>query len=147
MPPLIEYMPYVWVTIIICAVLLEAATTGLVAIWFMPGALLALILSLFNLPVWLQSFLFFLLSAILLICNKTVFRRLFKKRPIVATNVDAIIGKQALVIEKIDNINGQGLVKINSQIWTARSADPDRIYPEGELVKVVALEGVKLICE
>lgn len=144
---LIELMPYVWVTLIICAVLLEAATTGLVAIWFMPGALLALILSIIDIPVWIQSLSFFLLSLVLLICYNAIFKKLVKKRTVTPTNVDALIGKQALVIEKIDNIQGKGLVKINSQIWTARSLDPNRIYPEGELVKIIALEGVKLICE
>ncbi len=144
---LVETMPYIWASVIVFAVFLEAATAGLVAVWFMPGAILALLLSLTGALVWLQSLLFFITSVLLLVFYNTIIKKFARKRPITPTNADAVIGKRALVIEKIDNIQESGLVRVNSQIWTARSSDPDRIYPEGELVKVIALEGVKLICE
>ena len=62
-------------------------------------------------------------------------------------NLDAIIGEKAVVVDKIQNIAGSGQVKVHNQIWSARSSDPDVIFEEGDVVSVVAIEGVKLICK
>ena len=50
-------------------------------------------------------------------------------------------------MEPIDNIEGIGQVKVRGQIWTARSYDKDIKYEKGEILNVVAIEGVKLICK
>ena len=51
-------MLYVWIAILVTAVVVEAATSDFVAIWFFPAALISLILSLFDVPVWLQILVF-----------------------------------------------------------------------------------------
>ena len=65
---------------------------------------------------------------------------------IVPTNADALIGAQAVVIEAINNLHAQGQVKIRGQVWTARSSEEGVTYEKGEVVSVLAIEGVKLIC-
>ena len=75
-------------------------------------------------------------------------RTIFKKTLRVhhePTNADAVIGEQAIVTERISNIENQGLVKVRGQIWSARSADGTELEV-GELVSVISIEGVKLIC-
>ena len=59
------------------------------------------------------------------------------------TNADRVIGTQAVVIQTIDNLQGRGQVVIAGQTWTARSA-ADEILPEGMLVRVLRIEGVKV---
>ena len=55
-----------------------------------------------------------------------------------------IIGKECRVVETVDNISGTGAVYVDGKTWTARSAD-DEVIGEGELVKAIRIEGVKLI--
>ena len=62
------------------------------------------------------------------------------------TGIEDIIGSKGVVVEKIDNFAGCGEVKVNGNIWSARGAGEDDIFEVGESVRVVAIEGVKLIC-
>ena len=63
----------------------------------------------------------------------------------VKTNLDTVVGNEALVIETIDNINGKGAVKIFGKIWSALSEDGS-IIDKNELVTVKEIRGVKLVC-
>ena len=63
----------------------------------------------------------------------------------VATNADSLIGQEAVVTEKIDNLRSTGTVQINGQEWTARSVNPEHIIEKDEVVMVRSIEGVKLI--
>ena len=137
---------FVWLGILIIAFISEIATTALVTVWFMPGALVALILSAMDLPIWVQVLVFAVISVIMLLLSKTIFKKYIRKKPIEKTNSDALVGKNAIVTEEIDNLQGRGLVKINSQIWSARSADNTKKIEKGNIVEIVGIEGVKLIC-
>jgi len=61
------------------------------------------------------------------------------------TNAESLIGQEAVVIERIDNVRGTGHVRIGGMEWTARSVRADQTIEEGEIVMVRAIEGVKLI--
>lgn len=138
-------MTVFWTALLVLAVIAEASTTALIAVWFIPGALLALIFSALNFPLWTQMLAFFLSG--LGILFRVAFReKLFKQKNIVATNADAVIGKKAVVTDRIDNISSQGAVKVGPSVWTARSVDGS-VIEERTVVEVVAIEGVKLICK
>jgi len=47
-------MIFFWTAVLIISVIAEAVTTALVAVWFIPGAIVALVIAAFNLPLWLQ---------------------------------------------------------------------------------------------
>ena len=70
-------------------------------------------------------------------------KNILKKEP-VKTNADRYIGKLAVVTEGISNIDAKGQVKVDNQIWSARSEDGSQIA-EGTRVNVLRIEGVKLI--
>ncbi len=137
---------FIWIGILVLAFITEIATAALVAVWFMPGALAGLILSSLNVPIWIQVLVFTILSLIMLSLSKTIFQKYIRKKPIVRTNTDSLLGKNAVVIEDINNLHGQGAVKINSQTWSARSADPSITIKKGSIVEITKVEGVKLIC-
>ena len=61
-------------------------------------------------------------------------------------SLEDIIGEKCTVIETVDNYAGCGLVKVKGTEWSARGVDDDDIFEPGESLKVVAIEGVKLIC-
>lgn len=61
-------------------------------------------------------------------------------------NPDTIVGKKCLVIEAVDNNAGCGQVKVNGQYWAARAAYDEDRYEVGDMLNIVAVEGVRLVC-
>lgn len=142
---LLEGMVFVWLFVIVAAIVLEASTVSLVSIWFVPSACISMILALCDVKLWIQLMVFFAVFLLLMVILRPVFKKNMGLK-IVPTNADTLIGMQAVVIEQIDNLHAKGQVKIRGQIWTARSANEKIVYEEDEVVTVVAIEGVKLIC-
>ena len=139
-------MQILWLCVIIAAVIVELATSGLVSIWFVPSAFISLILTLFKVSAEIQIAVFFLLSFCFLFAFKLLSKKRLRKEG-ARLNLDAIIGEKAIVVDRIQNIAGSGQVKVHNQIWSARSSEPDKVFETGEVVSVVAIEGVKLICK
>jgi membrane protein implicated in regulation of membrane protease activity len=52
-----------------------------------------------------------------------------------------LVGRTALVIERIANEEGVGCVTIDGQVWTARAFDGERVIDAGEEVAVVEFRG------
>ena len=138
-------MVFVWLFILVAAIVVEASTVSLVSLWFVPSACIAMILALCEVKLWIQLTVFFAVFLLLMIILRPVFKKNMGLR-IVPTNANTLIGAQAVVIEQIDNLQAKGQVKVRGQIWTARSADENLIYETGAVVTVLAIEGVKLIC-
>ena len=63
----------------------------------------------------------------------------------VKTNVSSIIGKQGIVTAEIDNLQATGKVAIGGQEWTARSSEEGITIPEGAVIEVEAVNGVKVL--
>lgn len=139
-------MQIFWLAALIILLLIEIATMGLTTIWFAGGALVAVIVTLIGGPIWLQIVLFLLVSLLLLFFTRPLAMKYFNRERI-KTNVDSVIGKQAIVQEQIDNIKGTGRVTLEGNEWTARALQSDRIYEPSEIVVVKEVKGVKLIVE
>ncbi len=135
-----------WIIVLAIALVSELITEQLVSIWFVPGALVASILGFVEAPVYWQIIAFMVLSIIGIL----VFRRFlskFFKREAARTGVDAIIGEKCVVTERISNFAGCGQAKVKGQVWSARGCSDDDVFEEGEVLLIVAIEGVKLICK
>ena len=132
----------VWLILLILFAVVEAATVGLVSLWFAIGALVALLSTFFTANIWLQIGLFSLVSAVALVLLRPLSKKYVAPKA-VPTNADRVIGQEAVVTEAIDNLTAAGAVKIFGTEWTARSAT-DRPIPAGTTVLVDRIEGVKL---
>ncbi len=132
-----------WLVVMVVFLLAEAGSVALMCIWFAGGALAALIAALLGGQLWLQIVLFLLVSGVLLAALRPLTKKYWKPR-LTKTNVDAMVGKQGYVSVEIDNLNATGQVKLGSMEWTARSESGD-VIPQGALVKVERIEGVKAI--
>ena len=137
--------PLQWLIVFIILIGIEVVTLGLTTIWLAGGALAALIASALGAGLWVQLILFAAVSAVLVIFTRPVAARYFNQQRI-RTNVDELIGKHAVVIENIDNLQGRGMVQINGQEWSARSADESVPVEKGAKVIILEVQGVKLIC-
>ena len=136
----------IWLAVLVVCVGIEIATMGLTTIWFAGGALVSAILAALNAPLWLQIVAFFVVSLILLYLTRPVAVKYFNKDR-VKTNVESLIGRQAIVIREIDNLQGIGQVTVGGQEWSARSVKDDVQLPVGSVVVVRSVSGVKLIVE
>ena len=132
----------IWLALMVIFLIAEALTVSMVSLWFAAGAVVALLLSLLHLQVWVQVVVFFVVSGALLACLRPMVRRHVAPK-IVPTNVDAIVGTRGIVTAEIDNVCAAGQVKVNGMDWSARSTTGE-IIPEGALVRVERVEGVKL---
>ena len=133
-----------WLVVLIVSIGVEVATLGLTSIWFAGGAIVAVIAAAFHAPVWLQILLFFAISLLLLFFTRPIAVRYFNKDR-VKTNVESMIGRQAIVISEIDNLQGIGQVTVGGQEWSARTEEEGLNLQPGTVVDIGAVSGVKLI--
>ncbi|MBO5640501.1 MAG: NfeD family protein [Oscillospiraceae bacterium] len=139
-------MSVFWLIAMVVLLVIEAVVPGLISIWFALGALAALISALFHAPIWLQIVWFVAVSVIALILTRPLVRKYVNGR-ITPTNADMVIGKDAVVTEAIDNLHARGAVLLDGKTWTARMDREDETAVTGETVRVLRIEGVKLIVE
>jgi membrane protein implicated in regulation of membrane protease activity len=64
-----------------------------------------------------------------------------KTPPRIRTGTAALVGKHAIVLERIANNEGVGCVKIDGEVWTARAFDDDHVIERGARVEVVEIKG------
>ena len=95
-------------------------------------------------PIFVQVILFLLVSLTLLFFTRPIAVKYFN-RDRVKTNVESMVGRQAIVTGEIDNVQATGQVTVSGQEWSARSWDDKVRIPAGAVVVVVAISGVKLI--
>lgn len=133
----------IWILFIIAFIAIEAATVTLVSVWFAGGALAALIAERFGADFKIQILVFLLVTAVcVVLLRKSAVKSLKGKKS--KTNLDRIIGQNVVLKQGIDAESGWGTVLINDVEWKVKSEDGNAVS-SGERVKVVGVEGVKLI--
>ncbi|MFD5076969.1 NfeD family protein [Streptomyces sp. NPDC058371] len=91
----------------------------------------------------LQVLVFAAVSVALIAVVRPIAARHSHQRPQLATGVDALRGKQALVLERVDGAGGR--IKLAGEVWSARSLDAGQAYEVGQEVDVVEIEGATAI--
>ena len=135
-------MTIIWLLIIIALTIIEAVTVNLVTIWFVASGIVALILSFFDISVPIQVATFVILGIILLFTTKKPLEKLLNKTK-QKTNLDRVLDMEGIVTEQIEK-NHPGEVKVDGKRWTAVAENK---ILEGATVKILKIEGVKLIVE
>lgn len=132
-----------WLILLVVFLIAEAACPiHLVSIWFAVGTLAAMVVSLLHGALWLQTMVFVVVSAGLLAMLWPLVRKYLNPN-VSKTNLDAIVGSTGLVTAAIDNLHGQGQVKLGAMEWTARSTGGEPI-PVDTTIRVDRIEGVKV---
>lgn len=135
-----------WLAVLVLMLIIEIATLGLTTIWFAGGALVAFILAMLNVSPVVQVFAFVIVSLILVIFTRPVAVKYFNKDR-ARTNIEGMIGKQAIVVSEVNNVQGIGRVTVGGQEWSARTAEDGTTLPVGAVVIIKEVKGVKLIVE
>ena len=139
-------MTVFWLVVLVVLVIIELLTMGLATVWFAGGAFIAAIAALFHAPIVLQVILFLFVSAILLLFTRPLAVKYFNKDR-VRTNAESLVGRQAIVISEVDNLQGIGQVNVGGMEWSARTRTDGVKLPVGTVTTVLAINGVKLIVE
>jgi membrane protein implicated in regulation of membrane protease activity len=132
-----------WLIVLAVLIFIEIMTLGLTTIWFAGGALVAFVVSLFFDNLILELVLFLVVSMALLYFTRPLVLKYFNPKR-TKTNYEGVIGKDALVIITIDNMNAVGQVIVDGQEWSAKSLE-GKIIEKGASVKIQGISGVKLI--
>ena len=130
-----------WLIAMVVFVAAEAATVSLVALWFVGGALAAMIASLLGAGVLVQVVLFTLVSSLLLAAFRPVLRKYIAVKK-TSTNADRLVGQQAVVTQPIGG--GIDAGEVAGVLWTALADTP---IAAGAHVKILRVEGAKVYVE
>jgi membrane protein implicated in regulation of membrane protease activity len=90
-----------------------------------------------------QVLVFVVVSVALIAVVRPIANRNAKQRPELRSGVDALKGRQALVLERVDE-NG-GRIKLNGEIWSARSLDTGQVFEPGQKVDVAEIQGATAV--
>jgi membrane protein implicated in regulation of membrane protease activity len=132
-----------WMIFAAACIIGEIFTAGFFLFWFGLGALVAGILALIGLSAGFQWGVFIVLSGVLFAVSRRFADRITKKQP-PGIGADRTIGKEGLVLQKIDTVDNSGLVRLDKEEWRADS-ESGEVIPKGKRVVVVRLDGSHLV--
>lgn len=135
----------VWLIVAGAMFLLEMMTAGFLVMWFGISALFTMGISFFAPEnILLQTIFFLISSTVLIVLTKPLVKKFIQKNDLEPSNVYTVLGKKAIVTTEIDPLKGTGQIKIDSDVWSARSEN-EEVIPVGSKVEILKVEGVKVI--
>jgi membrane protein implicated in regulation of membrane protease activity len=81
------------------------------------------------------------LTAVSFTVVRPIARRHLHVPPQIRTGTAALVGRTAVALERIDNVAGVGSVRLDGEVWTARSFDEDHVIEAGTRVQVMDIKG------
>ena len=131
-----------WFLSFIVLLVIELLTVNLVSIWFAVGAIAAIVCCFFTDSIIVQLAVFLLTSFVALLIMKPILKKV-KAFDVTPTNLDRVVGKIGEVTKMIEP-DKYGEVKIFGNLWSAAS---DSVIAKGEKVRILSIDGVKLIVQ
>lgn len=132
-----------WVVVAGVLGLVEILTTTLVFAMLAVGGVAAAVAAALGVGVVVQAAVFGVVAVAMLAGVRPLARRHLVQRPGTASGVAALVGAQALVLERVDAHSGR--IKLAGEVWSARSYDATATFEAGASVDVVAIEGATAI--
>jgi membrane protein implicated in regulation of membrane protease activity len=134
----------IWLIVAVALAGAEALTGDTFLLMLSGGALAAAGSSwLLDLPIWVDGATFLVVSVLLLALVRPALRRHLTPAESLATGIKALEGKSALVLDRVSR--GEGQVKVDGQVWTARPLNDDDQFEPGELVTVMHIDGATAV--
>jgi membrane protein implicated in regulation of membrane protease activity len=130
-----------WIIFAIALGLGELHSNGFFLAPFAVGAALAAVVSLAGLGLGVSVVIFLAASVLSLGLLRPLALRHRRIPPVTRTGTAALVGRRAIVVERIANGEGVGCVKVAGEVWTARSYEEDGVIEAGAQVEVVEIRG------
>lgn len=134
----------IWLVLAGIFTIIEIVNLGFFIFWFAVGAVIAMFSSFIINNLVLQIAIFVISSTLLLFATKPLVNKFLDNGNNVKTNAYSIEGKVGKVTIDIDSIEGKGQIKINGELWSAKSEEND-IIPKDTEVIIQKIDGVKVI--
>jgi membrane protein implicated in regulation of membrane protease activity len=131
----------IWILVAVAFGVGEVLTTTFVLAPFSVGALVAALVAAIGggaVGSWLA---FIVVSLLTLWVVRPIARSHMRTPAQLRTGTAALIGRRAIVLERIANDEGVGCVKIDGEVWTARAYVEDQIIDAGTPVQVIEIRG------
>ena len=135
----------IWFWMAIIFTVIELETFGLISVWFVFGAIAAMVASIFISSVLIQAIIFIAISIVLMIALRSYAVTNFRNRTVRKNNIDELIELPCVVVTDVPE-NDHGEVKLQGKIWRCRS-DSNATYKEGECPNILRIEGNTIILE
>lgn len=133
----------IWMIFAALFIIGEIFTAGFYLLWFGIGAAIAGVLALLGLGAGWQWGSFLVISLVLFLASRKFAERFTKKQP-PGIGADRWIGKEGLVLEKIDNAKNTGRVRIGKEEWRADS-DTGKAINKNVRVVVTGMDGTHIV--
>jgi membrane protein implicated in regulation of membrane protease activity len=134
----------IWLLFALGLAAAEALTGDMFLLMLSGGALAAAGADwLLGLPLWADGLVFLVVSLLLLAGVRPMLRRKLTAGKGLPEPVKALEGKHALVLDRVDQHRGQ--VKLDGEVWTARTYTEDDVYQPGEQVTVMHIDGATAV--
>jgi membrane protein implicated in regulation of membrane protease activity len=133
-----------WVIWLIAAAIFgvgEILTLGFFLAPFAVGALIAALVAAVGGGTVVSWAVFLVVSVIMLAALRPVARSHRRQPAQLRTGTAALVGRPAMVVERIANDEGVGAVRLDGEMWTARAYDEDEVIEAGKRVQVIEIRG------
>jgi membrane protein implicated in regulation of membrane protease activity len=134
-----------WVIVACAFGIGEMLTTGFFLAPFALGAVVAAILDAVGAGAIASWAAFVAISLLTLAVVRPLARSHLRVPPQIRTGAAALVGKRAIVLERIANDEGVGCIKVDGEVWTARALDEDGVIERGTRVEIVEIRGATAI--
>ena len=135
---------WIWLIFFILFLGVEVLTMGLTTVWFAGGALVAFFVNLAGGSTFMQVVVFLIVSTLLILVTRPLAIKYLNKNT-EKTNVERLIGREAIVKEEINALNATGKVMLDGMEWSAKAKDINKVYSLEQLIIVEEIQGVKLV--
>lgn len=143
---IVDVEAVLWIVLAIALVIAEAFTATILVVFFAAGAAAAAVAAGFGAPVLVQVLVFALVSGVSVAAVRPIVMR--HARPALETGdtpfgIEAMQGARGIVVDEVDA--DQGMVKIDGELWQARSFDGGETFAPGDHVRVVKVRGTTVL--
>src|SRR5690606_32111067 len=129
-----------WILLGIAFVVAEVFTATFVLVMLAGGAFAAAVAAAVGAPILVQAIVFAGVSALCVWLLRPLVRRRMVRGPEAASDaVGALEGAAGEVVEQVTA--SSGLVKVEGELWSARSFDATQVIEPGERIRVVEVRG------
>jgi membrane protein implicated in regulation of membrane protease activity len=131
----------IWILVAVAFGIGEMLTTSFVLAPFSVGALVAALVAAIGVGAVGSWATFIVVSLLTLWVVRPIARSHLRTPAQLRTGTAALIGRRAIVLERIANDEGVGCVRIDGEVWTARAYEEDRVIEAGTPVQVIEIRG------
>lgn len=128
-----------WVIAAVVLVVAEMLTLTLILVMLAVGAVAAAVADAVGVDTLGQVLIFGVVSLGMLVAVRPVAKRHLYPAAATRTGADALVGRKALVLERVDAHDGR--VKLAGEVWSARTYDSESVIEPGQTVDVVKIDG------